>query len=411
MPVGKMDLDLPAAKLLPIRRGPIAPALTDVSAAVSHALEHALDFPALRRALTPDDHVAILVDETLPDLPQFLTPLLEYLLAAHITPDAVTLLCPQPHNNRAWLDRLPPDFLHVKVEDHDPHNRKKLSYLATTKQGRRVYLNRTAIDADQLVVLSRRGYDPLLGRGGAEGAIYPALSDGEARTASLGKLSMTAPGASAWPMYQEAAEITWLMGAPFFVQVIAGAGEETTHVLAGPAASSAEGRRLLDARWRVEVDEPADVVIAEVGAEAQRQTFADLAAALACASRVVKPGGRIVVLSDAWPDLGDAGQLLRQANTPDAALALLRERHPADAAAAFQWAQAARRAQLYLVSRLPVETVEESFAAPLEHAGQVEHLLGAGRCLCLPDAEKTLAVVNPTPIPRDPGGTRTTSAG
>ena len=42
-----------------------------------------------------------------------------------------------------------------RFQVHDPADRKKLSYLATTRQGRRIYLNRSAVDADQLIVLSR----------------------------------------------------------------------------------------------------------------------------------------------------------------------------------------------------------------------------------------------------------------
>ena len=41
--------------------------------------------------------------------------------------------------------------------------------------GRRLYLNRTLVDADFVVVLSGRDYDPLTGYAGAEAAIFPAL--------------------------------------------------------------------------------------------------------------------------------------------------------------------------------------------------------------------------------------------
>src|SRR5437762_6749632 len=110
MPLGKLELDLSGPRWLPLRRGPVAAAIPDVSAAVSHALEHPLDYPPLRRALTPDDHVAVLVDETLPDLPQFLAPLLQHLVRAHITPDAVTLLCAEARDGRPWVDQLPQEF-------------------------------------------------------------------------------------------------------------------------------------------------------------------------------------------------------------------------------------------------------------------------------------------------------------
>jgi nickel-dependent lactate racemase len=196
-----------------------------------------------------------------------------------------------------------------------------------------------------------------------------------------------------WPWRQEAAEVAWLLGAPFFVQVIEGTGGAPVHVLGGMVDTSAEGQRLLEARWQVEVEQPADVVVAYVDGAPPRIRFADLAQAAACASRVVKPEGRIIIVSDGQPDLGPGAQLLRQADTPDEAIALLRERKPPDAAAAFQWASAAQRGKILVLSRLPADVVEEIFAVPLEHAGQIQRLLGEGSCLHLSDADRTLAVL------------------
>jgi nickel-dependent lactate racemase len=386
-----LELEVGDDRVVPTRRQPPAPPLADPAGAVAAALEAPLGFPPLRRALTPDDHVAVVLDEQVPQLPRLLTPILEHIARAHVRPEAVTLLCPTP-SPQEWVDELPDEFQEVRIEVHDPANRKRLSYLATTRQGRRVYLNRTAVDADQLVVLTRRGYDPLLGYSGAEGALYPALGDAEALAQSWERLSLAAPGAAPWPLRREAVEVAWLLGVPFLVQVIEGADSDLAHVLAGPVETSAEGQRLLDARWRVEVDEAADTVVAGVGGEPGRHGFADLARALACAARVVKRGGRIVLLSGGEPELGDGAELLRRAEAPEAALDLARQQRTAEGVAALQWASAAAQARIYLLSGLPGDTAEELFAVPLDHAGQVQRLLRDGSCLFLPDAQKTLAL-------------------
>src|SRR5262245_56849068 len=65
-------------------RQPPAADLPDPAAAVRDALEHPTDFPPLRRALTPEDHVAVVVDEELPALAELLTPVLEHLAAAQV---------------------------------------------------------------------------------------------------------------------------------------------------------------------------------------------------------------------------------------------------------------------------------------------------------------------------------------
>src|SRR5262249_35806993 len=153
--------------------------------------------------------VAVVVDEQLPDLAGLLQPLLDHLLTAGIQPEAVTLLCPPSASSQPWVDDLPEHLEGVRVEVHDPARRKRLSYLATTKKGRRIYLNRTAVDADQLVVLTRLGYDALQGYGGAAAALFPALSDSETLSEVQMSLSLKAPGHAPWPLRREADEVVW----------------------------------------------------------------------------------------------------------------------------------------------------------------------------------------------------------
>jgi hypothetical protein len=255
-------------------------------------------------------------------------------------------------------------------------------------------LNRTAVDADQLVVLARRRFDPLLGYSGAEGAIYPDLSDEATRQEMCGLLSLSAPQDKPWPAWQEASEVAWLLGAPFMVKIIEGAGNSLSHVVSGLADISPGVLQLLNARWRIRVDHPADTVIAAISGQSEHDSFSDLAAAAACAARVVKQGGRIVILSRTNPTLGPGAEALRQSDNPEQGLRLLRQSMPTDLAAAFQWASAAQQASIYLLSDMPSEVVEELFATPLELGAQVQRLLGsAGSFLVLPDAHKTLAVV------------------
>src|SRR5262249_8444494 len=160
-----------------------------------------------------------------------------------------------------------------------------------------IYLNRTAVDADQLVVVAGRRYDPVLGYSGAEGAIYPGLSDEATQQQVGGHLSLVAPGPKPWSARKEATEAAWLMGSPVAGEGIEGSGEDVLQVIGGTTDVAHEGIDLLNASWRILVDSLADVVVAGVSSGAGRHTFADLAAAAAAAARVVKPQGRIVLLA------------------------------------------------------------------------------------------------------------------
>ncbi len=370
------------------------PPLSDPAAAVRVALEAPYGFPPLRRALTPDDHLAIVVDEHLPQLVALLTPLLEHITEAGVAPERITLLCPPSASRQPWLEDLSEAFEEVRLEVHDPTDRRRLSYLATTREGKRLYLNRTVVDADQVVVLSGRRYDPLLGYAGAEGAIFPALSDENTRTQANahGLLEMT--DRTTWPLHQEAVESAWLLGAPFFVQAIEAAGDELAEIVAGATEAGLEGQRRQDAYWRWKVERSPDVVIAGLAGDPARQTFADLAAAAACASRVVQPGGRIALLSQAQLDLS-LTETLRDADGPREVLDRLRGQSDRELIPALRWATAAQHARLYLMSDLADDLVEDLFATPLRKGSEVQRLLDAGgSCLFLQDAHKAIVEVD-----------------
>jgi nickel-dependent lactate racemase len=388
----RLEFEVAREGLIASRPPPAA--LPGPSAAVRAALESPHGYPPLRRALTPGDRVTVVVDEQLPQLPRLLVPLLEHVVSAGIAPEALTLLCPPSPSRQPWLDELPDEFEEVQLEVHDPADRKRLSYLATTAGGRRLYLNRTLVDADQAVVLSGRRYDPLLGYAGAAGSIYPGLADQATRAEAHAHVHLTPPGEKPWRAEQEAVETAWLLGAPFFVQVIEAAGDEVAHVVAGAADASAAGRQLQDACWRQEVGQAADLVVAALGGDPARQTFADLAAALDCAARVARPGGRLVLLTAANPTLPPGADLLREGKEGNAALEKMRKHPTLETAPALRWASATAGARVYLLSGLPGETVEELSATPLENAGQVQRLIDAGgSCLFLGDAHKALAVL------------------
>ena len=262
---------LPEARSSPIR---------DARSAVVDALERPIRFESFRRAITPDDRIALVVDESLPHLSELIAGVLEYLAGAGIPPSAVTAISPAGAT-QDWVNDLPETMADLQTEIHQPNDRKRLSYLAATKEGRRIYLNRTLVDAEQIVVLTGRGYDPLLGYSGAEGALYPTLADSDTARSLIPKLSpQTAPDGE-WPERAEAAEVAWLLGSPFFVQVIEGAGDELTEVIAGLSETTRDGAERQDARWKSAVGQLADTVVVTLSGDPARHDFAALARAAA----------------------------------------------------------------------------------------------------------------------------------
>jgi nickel-dependent lactate racemase len=384
------SLMVPEDRRVELRRAAVAPPAGSAAELARESLEHPFGFEAMRRALTPEDHVTIVLASAIPEVAAILGEVLAHLQSGGVRPEDVTVLTLTGTDQR-WVDDLPDEFADVRTEIHDPADRTKLAYLATTKAGRRLYLNRTLLEADFVVVVSGREYDPLMGYAGGESAIFPALSDEETRDSLGGEFTSTAPGEEPWPAREEALEVMRLLGMPFLVQVIAGVGGTVQEVVAGLPNSSAEGVRRQDAHWHATATEEPDTVIAAIGGDQERLTFLDIAKAAACAARVVKKGGRIAVLTTAAPDLGEGMQLLRSMDGPTGARKLLAKSRPADWAAAWLWAFAAKRHSIFLASGYPDDVAEELFATPIRTASEVQRLIDSGtKVLLIPDAHKTM---------------------
>jgi|SRR5579883_772730 len=378
-------LKVPAEHAVMLQRAEFASPTSSPQQLVHDALDKPFHFEPLRRALTPDDRITVVIDPQLPHLAEMLAEILRHLGTANISPAAITILSP-PGASGTWIDELSDEFAEVTAETHDPTDAKKLAYLATTKGGRRIYLNRSLVEADFVILLTGRRFDPYSGYAGAENAIFPALSNEETRTAFAGEFSTASPKATEG----EASEIAWLLGTPFLVQVIEGEGDSIQEVVAGLLDSSPEGVRRQDARWRGTISREPDTVIAAVSGEPAGVSFLDLAKALATAARVVKKGGRIALLTTAAPDLGPGAEMLRTLDEPSEAKKLLAHEKPDDWAAAALWALSAKRASLFLASGYPDEVAEELFATPIQHASEVQRLIdGSESVLLIPDAHKT----------------------
>ncbi len=326
-------------------RGP-AP-VEDIGAAVRLALDTPFSFPPLARCLAPGDRVAVVVDGSLAGLGEILGPILERL-------EDFTLVSatPGPHG---WAGGR-------AVEEHDP---QKVAYLASTGGGRRVYMNRTVVEADQVIVVSARRFEGG-GVGGAEAALYPALGDGEAA------------GAGA----EESREAAHLLGLPFHVQIIEAAGGGVARVVAGAADAAREAERLLAESWRLVLPRRADTVVATLTGE---PGFAEMARAAAAAAEVIQAGGRIVLLAGGAAAPGPEFDRLRGADSPDVA---------GLEGAARAWARAAAHAKLSVLSGHDDATLEGLFAARIGTAEQVQRLVArSGDCAVIEDAGHFLAVV------------------
>lgn len=389
----RVELDVPEGRLVASWRGPAGVAPVKVRRRVADALENPRRFPPLRQTVVPGDLVVIALGSDVPETPLVLDALCRVLVAAGVAPRDV-LVVADP-DAREDLGRAMPRG--VRALRHDPDDRTRLAYLATTTDGRRVYLNRALTDADIVVPVGRLGYGPVLGYEGPWGVIFPGMSDAETRRAYRASVRDEPPDRGRpRALLTESAEVSWLLGSHFQLGVLAGVSGMIGAVAGLGSAVLDEGSAEVDAAWAVRSGSRAELVIAGVGGPGGPTSLDDLARGLATATALVQRGGKVVLLSRAEGPIGPAVRGLVNLDDPRAAAGALRgHESEADYPAARLLARALAWADVYLLSALGQDTVENLSMIPLdrpEEAGRLAAL--SGSCLVLSHADRARASVD-----------------
>lgn len=353
------------------------------------AVTNPLGYPPLSQAILPGDRVTIAIDPEL-QLAVLINELLSYLLDAGCQASDLTLLVARSEQREelqaAWSEAWRRD---VQVVVHDPDDEQTHAYLAATREGRPIYLQRGISDADVFLPIGVQRLETALDYRGIHGGWFPAFSNLEAQ------LRHQSPSNIEWQAHrrrrqQETEEAAWLLGARLVVQVLPGPARSVAGVWCGDCdevsrAASAAGRKL----WLQQVDRPAELVIAVLDAPAAEQSWGQVARALAMAAEAADDGGTIVLWTELSADPGPALKSLGEieASEDEQRLALLKQRS-ADATAAKVISDCLDRGRVFLRSRLEDSVVEEIGLAPLHDPQELQRLVDrAASCLVISSAQ------------------------
>jgi len=365
------------------------------------ALETPLGFPPLRRSIIPGDHVSVVLEAGLPQAAELVHTVVQVLLAADISPEDMTILCP-PGQGRVLpgeASRLLPDAVRrcILVRQHDPGDPGCLAYLASTEAGHRVLLHRAIVDADVVLAIGCQQSDRAPDYFGLFGGVYPEFSDLSTQRRFRAWSFRARREAEKRVLMAEVREVAWLLGSAFVIQLVPGPGGQIADVLAGEirqvARSAAQRYQTF---WRRSVPRRARLVVAAISGGPGQQTWQSLARALAAARHLVEPGGAIAVCCGLCQPPGQAIQALVGAKHPLQALRRFRPDLPDDILQALQILQIRRHVQIFLLSGLEDQLVEGLRLIPLADFAQLAHMVRrAPSCIVLPEAQYAMVQVQP----------------
>lgn len=372
--------------------------IRDVSTATAASLRSPLEYPSLADATTPADRIVVVLESGVPQVEPIVAAVIGCLVEAGVDPDGLTLLRTPTdvESGRGDPRRDLPEALKrsIPVITHEPDNRRKMAYLAATRHGDPVFLNRAITDADVVVPIGRIRSAASPGYHGMNGVVFPAFSDHPTQ-----QRFRTPPGEGEKShqarLVVECDEVGWLLGVTFAVGIVPGPGEEILEVLAGEiGAVRAHGRELYEQAWWHTVPRKASLVVAAIQGGASQQTWQNVGTALDLAGELVEEGGAIAVCCDLSAQPGPAVQHLIGARSRQIAMRQIRKDRAEDVLQATQLARALDRADVYLLSRLDHAMVEDLEMAPISNTAELVRLAHRHQsCILVSNAPNAIVTV------------------
>lgn len=395
----EIALDLPAGAIVADCRAAKSADIPALELA-QRAIATLLDFPPLRRAVVPGDHIILALSPGVPQAADVVAAIVPELIAGGAAPADVTVVCaPGEGDDSAALQQhdprrgLPEELRQaVQLAVHHPATEGEVSYLAANAQGEPIYLNRQMCDADLVLPIGCLLPDHSASKNGRGGiwneTLFPTFSDRNTIEHFAPNGVAVSPGQQAHRQRQ-IDDVAWRMGVQITVQVVPGSGNRAMHVLAGaPESVFRHGRASSQAAWRFEVPGRASLVIAGLSGDAMQQTWQNLGRALEAALAVVAEEGAIALCTDLATKPGPALRVLAAAADAEEAQSRLRKLHSADAPLARLLLDALDRSTVYLLSRLDEELVSPLGFAPVADAAEIARLATHhASCILLPDAQ------------------------
>lgn len=394
-------------------------------AAIRTALHHPIGTPALRELVRPGQHVAILVNDItrLVRSDLFLPVLVDELNAAGIPDRDVFIVFALGTHRRQTPEeqrRIVGDTLahRLTLIDHDGFDPASLVDIGRTSRGNQVWINRRVREADRTILTGEIIYHLIAGYSGGRKGLVPGVAGAD--TATFNHKLILDPRCRIGvldgnPAHEDLLEACRLFNPDFLLNVVLNPGGGLARVVAGHFDQAHRaGCETVDQMFRVDIEEPYDLVIASAGGLPFDIDLRQAHKGMENSAQALRPGGALVYLAECRDGAGSRAfeeWVARYSSSSDMAEAL-RSNFVLGGHKAYWVTRLGERHRVFLVSSLaealarqchlfPASDPEAAIRAALAEAGQ------GARMAFIPHASLTLPSLGAkTRVSAEEGGVR-----
>jgi lactate racemase len=312
-----IEVSVPDGFAYQVIRSRSALALEDETAAINAALDDPIGCAPLTTLAAGKKIAAISVcDITRPaPNPKTLPPLLKRLHAAGIPPEGITILIATGLHRGATEDEVntivgPEIAANYRVVSHDARALAEHRHLGATSRGTPVYIDERFMAADLHITLGFIEQHLMLGFSGGRKLVAPGLAAQETIKVIHSPRFMREPFATEGsiagnPLHDELLEVARMARHDFMLDVTLTQERGISGVFAGdPVKAHAAGVAFLESTGLERLPEPVDAVITSAAGYPLDLTFYQTVKGITAAQHVVKPGGRILIVSQCAEGVG-----------------------------------------------------------------------------------------------------------
>jgi nickel-dependent lactate racemase len=312
-----IEVSVPEGYSCQVLRSRTAAGLSDSAAAIADALDHPIGCAPLSELAAGKKSAAISVCDITRPAPNRVTlpPLLKRLEGAGIPRENITILIATGLHRAATADELQtilgPEIARTyRVVSHDAKALSEHRRLGATGRGTPVYIDERFMAADLHITLGFIEQHLMLGFSGGRKLIAPGLAAQETIKVIHSPRFMREPLATEGsirgnPLHAELLEIARMARHDFMLDVALTQERAISGVFAGdPVKAHQAGVEFVETTCLETLDEPADAVITSAAGWPLDLTFYQTIKGVTAAAHVVRPGGRILIVSECAEGVG-----------------------------------------------------------------------------------------------------------
>jgi nickel-dependent lactate racemase len=279
-----------------------------------------------------------------------------------------------PHEHEKILGTL---YGRIRVRDHDCDDQSQLVSIGRTSNGIDVRINRTAVEAENLILTGVIGFHYFAGFGGGRKSVLPGIASRQACLAS--HFAVLNPGQGSGknqravtgnldnnPVHQAMNEACALAAPDFILNTVLAPDKRIMAAFAGHWHNAhEEGCRYYREHFSYPLRAKADLVVVSCGGFPKDINLIQAHKSMEYAAQALKDGGVMILLAECRDGFGNATffSWFRHKRL-DKFEAALREKYEINGQTAYSVLQKALRYRIILVSEFPGPQVEEMGMLP-----------------------------------------------